>query len=546
MLIARICEGCETLPKRKPRVEQVREPLEINPIRRKFAVASNVCRHENEVGMKKTSAAIIVLFTSTTISAQISDGFSTYFDGPEGFLITKKERKVWKKITSDAEAEEFIALFWARRDPDLNTAVNEFRLDFDQRVEAADQLFGYDSTRGALSDRARVLILLGSCSRRMNRPPGALASGVQDPNTATGGPSRLVASGSLYQNRGSTDFWEYRSEDLPFRFGQVYVNAVFLETDVGDNDYVLDRGNASLMHVLSKMPEALIKNPNLTEVPGIGLIPGSRLATADEKACFDTDPRPWPDSAVAFATAGLAPGPQHFLWVHLSLEEEISNAASVVGRVRAAGSSEEFGSFVVPVEDAAIGGGAIELSIPVGEGRWSMDVALSGDTGLLAVKTVDVETAKLQTGVTSVSPFVWGTNVQQKPNSRFGDPFSIGGWRVAPVLDSTFSTSSAETLNYMAYVFEPELDPDGNPQFTVRISLYKDGEQVARSPSQPAPLSRLTDGVWMFGRGLPLERFSQPGSYMLEVEIEQTTDGTKGTIEIPFEMVEKESGAENS
>ena len=145
-----------------------------------------------------------------------------------------------------------------------------------------------------------------------------------------------------------------------------------------------------------------------------------------------------------------------------------------------------------------------------------------------------------------MSPFVWGTNVQQKPNSRFGDPFSVGGWRVAPVLDSTFSTSSAETLNYMAYVFEPELDPDGNPQFTVTISLYKEGEQVARSPSQPAPLSRLNDGVWMFGRGLPLERFSQPGSYMLEVELEQTTDGAKGTIEIPFEMVEKESGAENS
>ena len=496
--------------------------------------------------MKNVIVAIIVLFTSTTISAQLSDRLNTYFDGPEGFLITKKERKAWKKINSDREAGEFIALFWAKRDPDLSTTVNEFRLDFDLRVEAADKMFGYDSTRGAMSDRARVLILLGSCSRRDNRPPGALASGVQDPASATGGESRLVASGSLYQNQGSTEIWEYESKDLPVRIGQIYVHAVFLESNVEDNDYILDRSNASLMHILSKMPEALIQNPDLTEVPQAGLIPGSRLATADEKAYFDIDPRPWPDTAAAIATAGLAPGPRHFLWVHLSLEEEISNAASVVGRVRAAGSSEEFGSFVIPVEGARIGVGAIELSIPVGEGRWSMDVALSGDKGPLAVKTMDVETGRPQTGVTSVSPFVWGTDVEQKPNSRFGDPFNIGGWRVAPVLDSRFSTSSTESLNYMAYVFEPELDPDGNPQFTVTISLFKEGEQMARSQSKPAPLSRLNDGVWMFGRGLPLERFSQPGSYTLEVELEQTTDGAKGTIEIPFEMVEKESGAENS
>jgi hypothetical protein len=47
----------------------------------------------------------------------------------------------------------------------------------------------------------------------------------------------------------------------------------------------------------------------------------------------------------------------------------------------------------------------------------------------------------------------------------------------------------------------------------------------------------------MFGRALPLGRFSQPGSYKLIVELEQTTDGTKGVAEIPFEMVEGGAGS---
>ena len=98
----------------------------------------------------------------------------------------------------------------------------------------------------------------------------------------------------------------------------------------------------------------------------------------------------------------------------------------------------------------------------------------------------------------------------------------------------------------MAYVFEPELDPDGNPHFTVSTSLSKDGRLVASTQPQPAPLSRLADGVWMFGRGLPLGRFTEPGSYKLRVELEQTTDGVNGVIEIPFEMVEEGSEGEDS
>jgi GWxTD domain-containing protein len=491
--------------------------------------------------MKKTVLSIIVLLISSSAAAQISERFSGYFEGPEGFLLTKKEKKVWKNVSSDAEAEEFIALFWARRDPDLSTAVNEFRLDFDQRVEAADRLFGFETTRGALSDRARVLILLGACSRRDNRPPDTDANSVRDPNVAAGTGSGMLPSDSLYENRGSTEIWEYLGAELPVPFNQYFLHAVFLETNVDDNDYILDRSNAPLMHVLGGAPDALVSNPDLTEAPELGLIPGTRPASDEQKGWFALDENPWPDAIPVIATSGVAPGPSHFLWVHLELDENTAGFASIVGRVRDSEMGEELGSFVIPAQDVTIAERTMEFSVPVVEGEWLLDIALSGETGPLQTGTFNVETARTPDGRTVVAPFVWGVDVRQVPDSKLGDPFNIAGWRVEPMLHSRFLTSSGGNLSYMAYVFDPELDAEGNPQFSVSISLSKEGQLVAKTEPQPAPLNKLAEGTWLFGRGLPLERFSQPGLYVLTVVLEQTTDGARGFVEIPFEMVEKET-----
>jgi GWxTD domain-containing protein len=496
--------------------------------------------------MKRTLLLFVVLLFASSSAAQMSERFSSYFGGPEGFLLTKAERKAWKEVSSDAEAEAFIALFWAKRDPDLSTALNEFRLDFDLRVEAADKLFGFETTRGALSDRARVLILLGACSRRDNRPPDADANSVRDPNVAAGTGSGMLPSDSLYENRGSTEIWEYLGAELPVSFNQYFLHAVFLETNVDDNDYVLDRSNAPLMNVLGRVPEALIAHPDLTEAPELGLISGTGPASDEQKRWFELDAKPWSDAVAVIATSGMAPGPSHFLWVHLELDENTADVASIVGRVRDSEMGEELGSFVVPAQDVTIGERTLEFSIPVVEGMWLLDLALSGESGPLQTGTFNVETAKTLGGRTVVAPFLWGVDVKQVPNSKYGDPFNIAGWRVEPLLHSRFLTSGGGNLSYMAYVFDPELDAEGNPQFTVSISLSKEGQQVARTEPQPAPLKKLAEGTWLFGRGLPLERFSQPGLYVLTIVLEQTTDGARGFVEIPFEMVEGEPASENA
>lgn len=111
--------------------------------------------------LSRASLAVVLLLASEALAT----GLKSYKDwnkSPEyTCLATEAEQKAWKKITSDEEAALFIQLFWAKRDPDLKTPANEFKVVFDRLVKEADQLFAMPRLRGALTERGKLYILLG-------------------------------------------------------------------------------------------------------------------------------------------------------------------------------------------------------------------------------------------------------------------------------------------------------------------------------------------------------------------------------------------------
>src|ERR1019366_3707615 len=104
----------------------------------------------------------VILVLATSASGAGLERYKDWSKSPEfTFLATDAEQKEWEKLTSDQEADHFIQLFWAKRDPDLKTSVNEFKVVFDQRVKEADGLFSMPRLRGALTERGKLYILLG-------------------------------------------------------------------------------------------------------------------------------------------------------------------------------------------------------------------------------------------------------------------------------------------------------------------------------------------------------------------------------------------------
>ncbi|HEU5161793.1 MAG TPA: GWxTD domain-containing protein [Thermoanaerobaculia bacterium] len=115
-----------------------------------------------------------------------------WMESPEfQYLALSDERSRWKSLTSKEERETFIEEFWSRRDPTPETPANEFRTVFNARVAFADRTFGNAlADRGALTDRGRLLVLLG--------PPTQM----------------LAEKASAYSE---PETWGYLPEQLPVR-----------------------------------------------------------------------------------------------------------------------------------------------------------------------------------------------------------------------------------------------------------------------------------------------------------------------------------------
>jgi len=255
------------------------------------------------------STLVVLFITVGPAAAQMSAEYAEYFEGPEGLLLTKDEAKQWKNITDDAAAESFIELFWAKRDHDLETPVNEFRQEFNMRVEVADTNFGYGKTRGSMSDRGRVLILLGRFSKRDARAAGAAVGGNVNPSGAAAGgvTGASTAAAGYYDEEGATEIWEYETSTLPVKLKQKVIHAIFKESKIGLNDFHLDRAhreNTYVQKLLLDIPEVMVMHPTLTEVPRFGLLPKSQPASAEQITWFEAE-GPWPENAAVVSAEGL-------------------------------------------------------------------------------------------------------------------------------------------------------------------------------------------------------------------------------------------------
>ena len=87
------------------------------------------------------------------------------------YIITDEERGVFDGLGTMDEKEQFIEQFWRRRDPDLRTAVNEFKEEHYRRIAYANDHF-FSAKAGWRTDRGRTYILWGPPDDREMRPSG--------------------------------------------------------------------------------------------------------------------------------------------------------------------------------------------------------------------------------------------------------------------------------------------------------------------------------------------------------------------------------------
>src|SRR5688572_9342910 len=162
------------------------------------------------------TATMVLTVAAVGLAANLSKTFDEWGKGPAQHLMTKEEQKQWKSLNSDAQAQAFIDLFWARRDPSPATPQNEFRDQFDLIVKTADEQFKETGTRGAMTDRGKLFILLGSPTNRTRRVETNAQSSAPGESSNTPETGRIV-----------TETWTYEGARVPEYVGSPKLEVIF-------------------------------------------------------------------------------------------------------------------------------------------------------------------------------------------------------------------------------------------------------------------------------------------------------------------------------
>src|SRR5947199_8653805 len=100
----------------------------------------------------------LLAFAGSALAA-LSPEKAKWGEGPVQFLMTKEEAAQWKTLQTDADADAFVTVFWARRG---GAAARE---DQEARWKYADEKFSAGKTKGSMSDRGKALSLFGVPTR---------------------------------------------------------------------------------------------------------------------------------------------------------------------------------------------------------------------------------------------------------------------------------------------------------------------------------------------------------------------------------------------
>jgi len=492
----------------------------------------------------------VVAAFAATASAGLSPTFSDWGKGPAQWLMTKDEQAQWKKIDNDAAAQKFIDLFWARRDPSPGTPVNEFKDDFDARVAYADKTFAQGRTRGAMTDRGHVLIVLGRPTR-LDRTSPEPTSTILTPNNngqqnTLGNADKNVESLQSYSPK---QLWTYDASKVKLPRGAPTAEIAFGD-QYGSNEWKLERtGKTDVSDLFIKTINASIVQPGLAEAPhsatpAAASAPAAATATAVAETvapvlAFKTE-------ALKAAVDDLKAGKSSYKNLFVSYGEYITPQGDYFVPVelyvpKTAGlSATQDLTFFGMVEDETGKTAAVfeepakliaskndyffDKSIKLAPGKYKATFGLAENGKPISMVRNDLDLATLDKDAPAVSRLILSNNVYtlteaQKPT----DPFAFGGMKVVPKADLVFSPS--EELWYFFEARNPGIDPATKApkmQESVKVTGKTTAGKNIRMelPAYDADAQPLkgVPGHFAIGTSIPLESF-KPGDYTIAVKL---------------------------
>jgi GWxTD domain-containing protein len=502
--------------------------------------------------------ALLTLTFAAVSQAALSKEHADFAKGPYQYLLTKDERKQWSAIATDDQAQAFIDLFWARRDPTPGTPANEFRDAVGERIKIADRAYSTAKQHGSVTDRGKVYIVMGGSTAKKTGGPAA-GRGVHVGGESTG-------SSDLHPNSvqgvAPSETWVYEQSKSDLPLNQPLFQVAFVD-QYASNEWKMERivGN-DYNTVFDRVARSYIAQPNLTEVPvfaavtatGIPALGTTSASAATLKSdvlrqAIDTARAAKAAPSTVFLNYGefVTPAGEAYVPVQLYVPK---SAGMTAGNVTLFGVVEkaEGGDRVVAIEEPATLVPSRDalfvartLTIPPGKYVATFGVATDGKPVAVVSKPMTVNGA--DAAAPAVSSLMLSNNVYALTEAqRPTDPFAFGGIKIVPKGDLTFRT--ADDLWYFMEVRNPGLDAaTSQPRMTMKLAVTgkaDDGTEVSRSaPAELVnvqPLKGVT-GHYVVAESIPLSSF-KPGNYTITLKLADKALAKSYDLTESFRVVE--------
>jgi len=487
--------------------------------------------------MKRSIPALIVL--ALLISASLPafallEKRKDWEKSPEFTLLaTDAEKKDWKKVTSDDEAEKFIALFWARRHPNIEAGPrNAFRERFDALVKVADEKFTLSRKRGALTERGKALILIG--------PPAEVRG-----QAAPGGDAPVVYT-FVYDKAHLPPWADVQSQEIRF------------SVDAGMGvDSLLDTSVARRLE--TRAAQVAIVNPDRKELP---VYRTKEQIEAEQKAAVEAAKGPVLAPASRAAIDALAKGPFGPLALLSLAYGDGATRLSVQLYAPAAAVGTGEGARLAIVARAADGTEAARVdedakllksradffadrALRVVPGDYDVAAVLLDAAGKVLVagrRSVTVPTLPTEF---SASTLVVAVNDFPADAPKPDDPFTFSARRF--VVRGDGQLTAGDGLSYAVRIYNPPVEAVSRTVTLRRtIKLKPKGQppiDVPTPPEEPAKVPDLKEGgalVLDLAGGIiesNLGQYLKPNEYELRVTILDTASQKKLDLVAPFTVV---------
>lgn len=410
------------------------------------------------------------------------------------YIITKEEAAAYKLLKTNEERENFIASFWARRDPNPDTEENEYRDEYYERIAYANEHFA-TGIPGWKTDRGRIYISRGKPDSIESHPAG----GSYDRPSYQGG-----GSTSTYP----FEVWFYRHLDdvgdgLEIEFVDPTGTGEYrLARDSGEKDALAmipgagfkatGSNNSDFTRQIDTPFERLRIASALSQAPKVKftdlqMIAGSTITIENENAIdFDLQIDFFKQSDNRVVTTFTLQTENK----ELSFKDAggIQTAQmNIFGRITAvtgtkAGNFEDVASINTTAQELAEAQNnksIYQKAVPLPPGNYKVDIVVrdteSGKTGIVrkgfSVPRYDSE--KL-----AVSTLIFASRLYQTTEKDIGASFVIGDKKVVPNLSGVYR--KGQEVGIYLQIYNAGIDQTTlKPAVDVEYVLLKDGKEIS-------------------------------------------------------------------